>query len=193
MGVTGKVIIFGAPSGSGKSTLISHLTHASDQFGFSISATTRKPRGNEVNGVDYHFLSEQEFQEAINNDKFVEYEEVYSGLKYGTLKSEIEQLWSNGKIILFDVDVKGAVSLKKYFGEKALSIFIKVPSLEILEQRLRARQTDSEESIQKRKARWKEELTYESEFDFTLLNENLQKSVIILKDKVSNFTDISFN
>ncbi len=112
MGVTGKVIIFGAPSGGGKSTLISHLTEASDAFGFSISATTRAPRGEEQNGVHYHFLSEAEFQTAIDEQQFVEFEEVYSGVSYGTLQSEVERLWKEGKVILFDVDVKGAVSLK---------------------------------------------------------------------------------
>ena len=131
-----KVIIFSAPSGSGKSTVVNHLLTKFDNLEFSISATSRAPRGREQNGREYYFLTEEEFRRRIAANEFVEYEEVYTGSFYGTLKSEMERIWSNGNIILFDVDVKGGVNLKKLLGDQALSVFIKAPSIKILRQRL---------------------------------------------------------
>ena len=144
----GKLIIFSAPSGAGKSTIVGNiLKHYPGTFEFSVSATSRNPRGSERDGVEYYFLSAERFRELIAQDAFVEHEEVYKDRFYGTLKSEVERIWADGKVIIFDVDVKGGVNLKKYFGENALSFLIVPPSLEILESRLRGRGTDSEEDI----------------------------------------------
>src|SRR5918995_627048 len=144
----GKAIIFSAPSGSGKTTIVKHLLKHNPDLGFSISASTRDKRGRtEQNGKDYYFLSPTDFKKKIDNDEFVEWEEVYEGNFYGTLKSEIERVWKQGKNVIFDVDVKGGLNLKKYFGRKALAIFVKVPSMEILEQRLHGRGTESAESL----------------------------------------------
>ena len=143
-----KVLIFSAPSGAGKSTIVGHILGIwKDTMEFSISATSRAPRGTEQNGREYHFVSPDEFRRLISEDSFVEYEEVYKDHFYGTLKSEVERIWAAGHVIIFDVDVKGGVNLKKYFGEKALSIFIKAPSVETLRQRLVKRGTDSPEAI----------------------------------------------
>src|SRR6187402_1043891 len=147
----GKLLIFCAPSGSGKTTIVKHLLATNSNLGFSISACTRDRRGrHEINGKDYYFLTPDEFKTKIDNNEFVEYEEVYPGAYYGTLKSEIERVWSEGKHVIFDVDVKGGLSLKKYYKERALAVFVKVPSMEVLEERLRERKTDSEESISAR-------------------------------------------
>ena len=139
-----KVIIFSAPSGSGKTTIIKQLLKSFPEFEFSISATSRQARQGEVHGKDYYFLTKEEFVEKVNADLFLEWEEVYSGICYGTLKSEIDRIWSNGKIVIFDVDVLGGMNIKKYFGDKALSIFVMRPSMEVLEQRLRIRNTETE-------------------------------------------------
>ena len=171
-----KVIIFSAPSGSGKSTLVSHAMQNLEQLAFSISCTTRLPRGKEVHGIDYHFLKPDEFKNHIALDSFVEYEEVYPGKFYGTLKSEVEKSWQQGKIVIFDVDVKGGVALKKYYGEKALSIFIKPPSIEELERRLLNRKTDDLPAIKTRLAKAAEELTYQDQFDVVLINDDLEKA-----------------
>ena len=168
------MIIFSAPSGSGKSTIINYLLDKGYPLEFSISATTRNPRGAEQNGVEYYFLSVEDFKAKIAADEFVEYEEVYNDRFYGTLKSELERIWAKGKTIVFDVDVVGGVRLKEIFGDKAQSIFIKLPSLEILEKRLRDRQTDSEEEIQKRIAKANQELKYAEKFDIQIVNDNLQ-------------------
>src|SRR5919112_1253304 len=146
MAFSGKLIIFSAPSGSGKTTIVKHLLATNPNLGFSISACTRDKRGrDEGNGKGYYFLTPEEFKKKIDNNEFVEWEQVYVGAFYGTLKSEIERVWSQKKHVLFDVDVKGGLSLKKYYGDRALAIFVKVPSLEMLEQRLRTRGTDSDD------------------------------------------------
>ena len=169
----GKVIIFSAPSGSGKSTIVNHLLPLYPEMEFSVSATSRSPRGEEVDGVEYLFYSEEIFRKLIDDDKFVEYEEVYPGRFYGTLKSEVNRIWSKGHVIVFDVDVKGGVNLKKYFGDKALSVFIQAPSIEELRTRLIKRGTDSAEDIQKRVAKAAEEMEYAPLFDVVLVNDEL--------------------
>ena len=173
---SGKAIFFSAPSGSGKTTVVKHLLKVNDKLGFSISATTRPMRDNEQNGKDYYFMSVKEFEQKIEEGAFVEWEQVYEGLYYGTLKSEVERLWSEGKHVLFDVDVLGGVSLKEYFGEKGLAVFVKVPSIEILEKRLRDRKSESEETLATRLDRVKYELTFEDKFDVTLVNDELEKT-----------------
>lgn len=185
----GKVFIFSAPSGAGKSTVVNYLLgQYPQQFEFSVSATSRAPRGEEKDGVEYYFISAERFRELIAQDAFVEYEEVYEDRFYGTLKSEVERIWKEGKIIIFDVDVKGGVSLKKYFGNSARSVLIVPPSMEILEQRLRGRGTDSEEAITERlaKARW--ELDFASgKFDRELVNDRLDNTFALARDIVDAF------
>jgi guanylate kinase len=183
----GKVLIFSAPSGSGKSTVVSHLLRLHPELEFSVSATSRKPRGEEKNGVEYWFLTEEKFRGLIEEDKFVEYEEVYPGRFYGTLKSEVERIWSKGNVIIFDVDVKGGVNLKKYFGDKALSVFIQAPSVEVLRERLISRGTDSMEDIEKRVAKASEELTYAPLFDRVLVNDDLSTALAEAEEMVSGF------
>lgn len=176
--MSGKAIIFSAPSGSGKTTIVRHLLKNNLDLGFSISASTRDKRGRtEENGKDYHFLSPSEFKKKIDNNDFIEWEEVYEGNFYGTLKSEIERIWSEGKNVIFDVDVKGGINLKKYFGEKALAIFVKVPSLEILKSRLVDRGTESQESLSRRLFKAEFEMTFQDKFDRVLVNEALEKSL----------------
>ena len=170
---TRKVIIFSAPSGSGKSTIVKHILELYPEMEFSVSATSRAPRGTEQDGVEYYFLTAEEFRRKIAEDAFVEYEEVYEDRFYGTLKSEVERIWDAGHVIIFDVDVKGGVNLKKYFGGAALSVFIKAPSVEVLRDRLVKRGTDSPEAIEERVAKASEELTYEDKFDYVLVNDDL--------------------
>ncbi len=185
----GKVFIFSAPSGAGKSTVVNYLLgQYPQQFEFSVSATSRAPRGEEKDGVEYYFISAERFRELIAQDAFVEYEEVYEDRFYGTLKSEVDRIWKEGKIIIFDVDVKGGVSLKKYFGDAARSVLIVPPSMEILEQRLRERGTDSEEAITERlaKARW--ELDFAAgKFDRELVNDRLDNTFALARDIVDAF------
>ncbi|MBQ1939775.1 MAG: guanylate kinase [Alistipes sp.] len=173
----GKVVIFSAPSGSGKTTIVRALLERYNQFEFSISATSRAPRGAERNGVDYYFLSAEEFAEKVAQDAFVEWEEVYAGTSYGTLKSEVERIWSKGNIILFDVDVMGGINLKRIFGDKACSIFIMPPSIEELRRRLEGRGTDSAETIEKRISTASFELTKSPEFDHTVINDRLEEAI----------------
>lgn len=168
-----KVVIFSAPSGAGKTTITRYILEHIERSEFSVSATTRKPRGHEKNGIDYYFISVDEFKERINKNEFVEWEEVYQDLFYGTLKSEVERIWHKGNIVLFDVDVKGGVNLKKYFKEKALSIFILPPSIQVLESRLRARGTESEDAIIMRLAKASKEMEFKSQFDEVVLNDDL--------------------
>lgn len=176
--MAGKAIIFCAPSGSGKTTIVKHLLQNNPDLGFSISASTRDRRGRtEQDGKDYYFLSPEEFKEKIVKHEFIEWEEVYEGNYYGTLKEEIERVWKNGKNVIFDVDVKGGLNLKKYFGDKALAIFVKVPSLEMLEQRLLARGTESHASLSQRLFKAKFEMSFQNEFDVVLVNEHLEKSL----------------
>jgi guanylate kinase len=188
MSFEGKLIIFSAPSGSGKTTIVKHLLATNPDLGFSISACTRDKRGrNEVNGKDYYFLSPEEFKQKIDNNEFVEWEQVYVGAFYGTLKSEIERVWNQRKHVLFDVDVKGGLSLKKHYGDRALAVFVKVPSLEILEQRLKSRGTDSDDSISKRLFKVKFEMSFENQFDVTMINEDLETTLVKAQQLVDNF------
>ncbi len=178
----GKAILFSAPSGCGKTTIIRELMQTGNgapynSFEFSVSATSRAPRGNEINGQDYYFLSHDEFMRRVHNDEFLEWEEVYQGTCYGTLKSEIDRIWDKGGTIVFDVDVNGGRNIKRYFGSDALSIFVMPPSIEVLEQRLRSRGTDSEEAITKRLARSAEELKRAPQFDVTIVNDDLSRAV----------------
>lgn len=206
----GKAILFSAPSGCGKTTIIKELMNVdrmdvdtligshknvstyqhinlSTLLSFSISATSRAPRGEEQNGKDYYFLSREEFMSRVAKDEFLEWEEVYSGTCYGTLKSEIERIWQAGKVIVFDVDVNGGRNIKKYFGKDALSIFVMPPSVEVLEQRLRSRGTDSEEAIVKRLARSAEELKQAPQFDVTIVNDDLQRAVEETRQVIEKF------
>lgn len=183
----GLVIIFSAPSGSGKTTLVKHILEHFPQLSFSISCTTRKPRGTEKNGIDYYFLSVEDFKNKINKNEFVEYEEVYTDKFYGTLKSEVNRIWNEEKIVIFDVDVKGGVALKKYFEEKALSIFIKPPSIEELERRLMNRATDDEKTIKTRIEKAEEEMTFENQFDTVIINDNLDKAKEEVEKLIRNF------
>ena len=185
--MSNKVIVFSAPSGSGKSTIVSHILKLHPEMEFSVSATSRAPRGQERNGIEYHFFTADEFRKMIAEDKFVEYEEVYAGSFYGTLKSEVQRIWDKGHVIIFDVDVKGGVNLKKYFGDKALSVFIQAPSVEELRKRLVARGTDSAEAIAKRVAKASEEMTYADKFDYILVNDDLQKAYAEAEKVVDDF------
>lgn len=185
----GKAIIFSAPSGSGKTTIVKHLLQELNNLSFSISACSRKSRLHEINGTDYYFLSTEKFRENIQNDAFIEWEEVYTDNFYGTLKSEIDRIWQSGKHVIFDVDVKGGLNLKKYFGENALSIFVKTPDLQVLEARLRGRGTDSEDKVMQRLAKAKEEISFIQDFDIVLennqLDETLKKATKIVTDFIT--------
>lgn len=172
----GKILIFSAPSGSGKSTLVNHLLSLGIPLGFSISATSRAPRGAEQHGKEYYFLSVEDFRQRVANDEFVEYEEVYEGCFYGTLKSELDRVWSEGKCIVFDVDVVGGVNIKKMFGDKALSIFVQPPSVDELRRRLEGRGTDSKEKIEQRLAKAEYELGFASQFDKVIINDDLARA-----------------
>ena len=171
------VLIVSAPSGGGKSTIVGHLLKTFNCFDFSVSATSRAPRGAEVHGKEYFFLSEAEFKSRVSAGEFVEHEEVYPGLFYGTLKSEVERIWGNGKIILFDIDVMGGMNLKKLYGDKALSLFIAPPSLETLRERLVKRGTDTPEAIEKRVTKAEKEMLYSGNFDKILINDDLQTAL----------------
>jgi len=181
-----KLIIVSAPSGAGKSSLVNHLLSTGLPLGFSVSATSRAPRGNEKNGIEYYFLTATEFREKIKNGEFIEWQEVYKDHFYGTLKSEIQRIWDNGKYPLFDVDVQGGINLKKIFGTDAVSIFIMPPSVTELGKRLRKRATDSEEKIKMRVDKAAEELTLADRFDKVVVNDDLGKAsdeiVGIVKD-----------
>lgn len=176
--MAGKAIIFSAPSGSGKTTIVKHLLNNNSDLGFSISASTRDKRGRtEQHGKDYYFLTPEEFRKKIDQNEFIEWEEVYEGNFYGTLKSEIERIWREGKNVIFDVDVKGGLNLKKYFGDKALSVFVKVPSIEVLKERLNDRGTETPESLSRRVFKAQFEMGFQDKFDVVLVNENLDKSL----------------
>lgn len=172
----GKLIIFSAPSGAGKSTLIQHLLGCNFEMEFSISATSRAPRGVEKHGVDYYFLTPDEFRQKIDNQEFLEYEEVYGNLYYGTLRSEVDRITSQGKNIVFDVDVVGGVNIKEIYGDKALSLFIAPPSVEVLHERLKNRGTDTKEMIEKRVSKADYELTFAPKFDKVIVNDDLEKA-----------------
>lgn len=170
----GKLIIFSAPSGSGKSTIVGHLLQKHFNLEFSVSATSRAPRGAEVNGKDYYFLSADEFRQRVANDEFLEWEEVYAGTCYGTLRSEVDRITSQGKNIVFDVDVVGGANIKKMYGDRALALFIQPPSIEELERRLVGRGTDTPEKIAVRVAKAAEELSWAPKFDVVLVNDDLE-------------------
>lgn len=185
-----KLIIFSAPSGSGKSTIISRIMGDERlKLEFSISATTRAPRGNEQHGKEYYFLSEADFKARVARDEFAEYEEVYAGRFYGTLKSEIQRINDAGKNAIMDVDVAGGVNVKKIYGENALSIFVMPPSIEELKRRLLARATDSNEDIQKRIGKAEYEMTFASKFDKVVVNDVLDKAVTEVRDIISAFVE----
>lgn len=172
----GKLIIFSAPSGSGKSTLVQYLMQQGLDLAFSISCTSRAPRGTEKHGVEYYFLSPEEFRQRIVNDEFLEYEEVYTDKFYGTLKREVERLTNEGHTVLFDVDVKGGVNIKKFYGDRAMSLFVQPPSIEELSRRLHGRGTDTEEVIQTRLDKAAYELTFAPQFDKVIINDDLEKA-----------------
>jgi guanylate kinase len=172
----GKCVIFSAPSGAGKTTIVHYLLKQNLGLEFSISACSREPRSNEVNGRDYHFLGLEGFKNKIEQEAFVEWEEVYTDNFYGTLKSEIERIWSHGKTVIFDVDVIGGLNIKRIFGEQALAIFVQPPSYDELEVRLRKRSTETEEKIQQRMYKAKTELSYAPEFDVILVNDHLDSA-----------------
>ncbi|MBB79150.1 MAG: guanylate kinase [Crocinitomicaceae bacterium] len=169
----GKCVIFSAPSGAGKTSIVNHLLSKGLNLEFSISACSRGPRGNEKDGKEYYFLGKDKFKELIRNDEFIEWEEVYRDNFYGTLKSEINRIWNSGKTVIFDVDVIGGLNLKKEFQKNALAIFVQPPSYQDLETRLRLRKTESEEKIKQRMAKARKELSFASEFDFILVNNDL--------------------
>ena len=183
----GKLLIFSAPSGSGKTTIVRRLLEQFSNLEFSISATSRAPRGAEKNGVDYYFLTAEEFAEAVAANKFVEWEEVYKGTCYGTLRSEMERIWTKGNVILFDVDVMGGIRLKEIFGEDAMSIFVMPPSIEELRRRLEGRGTDAPEVIEKRIAKASFELTKAPEFDRQVINDDLEVAVSHVAEIVNTF------
>lgn len=183
----GKLVIFSAPSGSGKTTIVRELLKRFNCFEFSISATSRKPRGEERDGKDYYFLSNDEFKACVERGEFVEWEEVYQGTCYGTLKREMERIWAKGNIILFDVDVMGGISLKRLFGDDACSVFIMPPSIEELERRLRGRGTDAEEVILKRIAKAEFELSKAPEFDHIVVNDKLDDAVSEVEKILNDF------
>lgn len=187
-----KILIFSAPSGAGKSTVINYLLKKYPFLQFSVSATSRKPRGEEIHGREYFFLSADDFRHKIHNGEFVEYEEVYEGVFYGTLKSEVERIWSSGGVVVFDVDVVGGVNLKKIFGKNALSVFIQPPSIKVLRERLMSRGTDDAVSVEKRVSKAEVELTFRSKFDKVLVNDLLERclgeAVQIIEENFPQFT-----
>ena len=182
-----KVIIFSAPSGSGKSTIVNHLLSLDLGLEFSISATSRAPRGQEQHGREYYFFSAEEFKKRIDADEFLEWEEVYAGCYYGTLKSELERIWAKGHTVVFDVDVVGGVNIKKIFGSDALSVFVQAPSVEVLRRRLESRGTDSPEKIEQRVAKADYEMTFSDKFDVVVVNDDLQAAFADAEQKVRAF------
>lgn len=184
----GKLFVFSAPSGSGKTTIVRHLLAQKElQLDFSISATSRDPRGQEVHGKEYYFLDIATFKDKIQKDEFLEWEEVYANNFYGTLKTELERIWSLGKHVVFDIDVVGGLNIKAQFPENTLAIFVKPPTLEEMERRLRGRQTDTEEKIKERVAKAEKELGYAKEFDQVLINDDLETAKTEAFHLVSNF------
>ena len=183
----GKLFMFSAPSGSGKTTIVHNLLQKDLGLEFSISATSRPKRENETHEKDYYFISADEFKAKIAQDEFLEWEEVYENRFYGTFKSEINRIWAKGKHVVFDVDVVGGINIKKYFGDKALSIFVMPPSVDVLENRLRKRSTDSDEDIKVRVAKATEELSYAKNFDLVIINDKLDSAINEAQEAVRNF------
>ncbi len=182
-----KLIIVSAPSGSGKTTIVKHLLSNFPNMAFSISATSREKRKGETDGKDYYFISVDQFKDKIKSNNLLEWEEVYTGTFYGTLKSEIDKQLNNGRDVIFDVDVVGGLNIKKFFGDRALSVFVCPPSIEELENRLKCRNTDSDETIKKRVNKAAEELEYSNKFDFILINDNLEEAKKVIVEKVAEF------
>ena len=182
-----KLIIFTAPSGAGKTTIVKHLLKVRQDISFSISACTRKQRYGEVNGMDYYFYSVSEFMRKIENDEFIEWEEVYENQYYGTLESEVDRIWGTGKHVIFDIDVKGAHKIKQKYKDRALTVFVKPPTFEQLKQRLIDRKTEDDASLQRRINRVKEEMTYERLFDVTVINNDLDQALLDAEQFVNDF------
>lgn len=188
--MNGKLIIFSAPSGAGKSTLVHHILKCNFNLEFSISATSRLPRGTEINGKDYYFLSQQEFRNKIDNQEFIEYEEVYNGNYYGTLRSEVERIINTGKNLIFDVDVVGGLKIKNIFGDNALALFIAPPSVNALEERLNNRKTDTPEQIKRRVEKAEFEMSFATKFDFIIVNDHLEHAKKEAESKIKNFLNL---
>ena len=185
---TNKLIVFSAPSGSGKTTIVRHLLEQTDlPLAFSISATTRAPRGAEKEGEDYYFLSPEAFKSKIEKGEFLEYEEVYPGLFYGTLASEVKRLWNENKAVLFDIDVMGGISIKKSFPNETLTVFVQPPSIKTLEERLRSRNTDTEETLQIRLSKAQQELDKAQAFDEIVINDDLSTALTQTEELVRSF------
>ena len=183
-----KIIILTAPSGAGKTTIKTRLLAGmADQLSFSVSATTRKIRGGETDGVDYIFISEDQFKKKIDKEQFVEWQMVYPGMYYGTTVDEMKRIWSEGKTPLLDIDVKGALNVKKMFGEQVLTIFIEPPSIEILQERLMKRGTESDDHINTRISKAKEEMEYRNSFDKVIMNDDLEKATNEVKEMIAKF------
>jgi guanylate kinase len=188
MNKTGKLIIFSAPSGAGKTSIVKAILESNQNLGFSISATSRSTiREGEVNGEDYYFLSPEEFKRKIDNDEFVEWEEVYNGTHYGTLNNELERIWSLGKHVIFDIDVQGGLNLKKQFGDRALAIFVKPPSVKELENRLQQRGSESQESLNMRIEKAEHELSFAPLFDKTIVNDDLEQAILESQKHINQF------
>lgn len=184
----GKLIVFSAPSGSGKTTIVHHLLAQKNlNLEFSISATSREKRGAEVHGKDYYFISDDAFKKAINENAFIEYEEVYSNNFYGTLKEEVERIWAMGKHVIFDIDVVGGMQIKKQFPDQTLAVFVQPPSIDEMERRLRNRQTDSEEKILERVAKAEKEMKYATSFDVVLINDDLEAAKLEAEALLTSF------
>lgn len=185
----GKMFIFTAPSGAGKTTIVRHLLDKYNFLDFSISATTRNKRPHEQDKVDYYFMSVDEFKENVANGAFIEWEEVYENQFYGTLKSEVERIWSNNKHLVFDIDVRGAQNIKRFFGDKCMSVFVRPPSVEVLIDRLINRNTETPESLQKRISKVRREMEYENTFDIVLVNDLLEVSFVEAEHIVETFIE----
>ena len=183
----GKLIIFSAPSGAGKTTIVRHLLEKNLNLEFSVSATSREPRQTEIHGKDYYFLTEKEFKKKIENDEFLEWEEVYYGIYYGSLKSEVERIRNLGKNVIFDVDVVGGLNIKKFYGNEALAIFVQPPSIEELRKRLISRSTETEEKIQMRIAKAEHELGFANQFDVLITNNDLQQACREAENLIRDF------
>lgn len=191
----GKLIIFSAPSGAGKTTIVRHLLEKDLNLEFSISATSRLPRHNETHGKDYYFLTDADFKLKVDNNEFLEWEEVYKGISYGTLKSEVERIRNLGKNVIFDVDVVGGLNIKRYFGDQALAVFVQPPSVEELRRRLTARSTETEEKIAVRVAKAEHEMTFADLFDVIIVNDNLEEALVEAEKIVIKFlgTELSIS
>ena len=185
----GKAIIFSAPSGAGKTTIVKHLLGLNLGLEFSTSACSRDRRETEIDGKDYHFLGIDEFKSRIENNDFIEWEEVYKDNYYGTLKSEIDRVWENQNTVIFDVDVIGGLNLKKYFGDRALSIFVQAPSIDHLEQRLKSRQTETDITLKKRLGKAQEEMQYAKDFDYILVNDVMSEAFSEAEEVLKNFLE----